>query len=107
MSRTDDLIEANADSPVDTLLRLIAETCTDLWDPLEGAVHPSELLPLWYNLDELHLRFTLPNGRRTYVYLVHQGSHAQPSAEDLADYGMSLESVPAFRDLLNRELFYY
>jgi hypothetical protein len=107
MSRTDELIEANVGSPVDTLLRLIAETCTDLWDPLEGEVKADEILPLWYNLDELHLQFTLPTGKRTFVYLIHQGHMSEPSAEDLCDHGASLESVPAFRALLNSKLFCY
>lgn len=95
-STTARLIKENADAPVDRLIRAIFATCSDVID-VEDDVRietADAALELWYGVDDLMLTFSLPNGKASFVKLIHQHRFSRPHIDDLSDYGTNCETVP-------------
>lgn len=103
------LIRENHNAPVDTLIRTLFDMgCVNFIDNDDDTVLNSieEILHLWYDVDSLDLKFTLPySGNRAYIRLVHQRDMVHPHIEDISDYSTNLEQYPQIMNTLNEDRY--
>lgn len=90
------LIEDNKNAPADTVIRAIFENgCTEIHDHEDGVKFETveECLHFWYDVDEMYLVFTLPNGIKSWIRFIHNDRSDKPHVENIADYHTNLDNL--------------
>lgn len=98
-------------APADVLLRMIwlhAQhfsvrdlSSDDLTAPVVQTF--TDLIALWYDLDELTIKFILPGIGPGFIRLIHQGHQNSPSFDDIIDHSPCLNDHPLLKRFLEQD----